>query len=181
MAMSGRSANRTLLVKLTLVAVGMFGFGFALVPFYNKLCDVAGLNQIQTADATPANTQVDTRRTITLELDANLRDDLPWTFRPLERSIKVHPGQLVHVAYEVRNTSGEVVLGQAIPSYGPQLAAQYVKKLECFCFTRQELKAGETRQMPVVFVIQPNLPDDVKTVTLSYTFFRVEGAGAKPG
>ena len=179
--MSGASANRTLLVKLLIVAVGMFGFGFALVPFYNKLCEVAGLNQIQTADATAANTQVDTKRTITLELDANLRDDLPWTCRPLQQSIKVHPGELVRVTYEVRNTSGQAVLGQAIPSYGPQLAAAYVKKLECFCFTRQELKAGETRQMPVVFVIQPNLPADVKTVTLSYTFFRVEGASAKPG
>jgi cytochrome c oxidase assembly protein subunit 11 len=179
--MSGASANRTLLVKLLIVAVGMFGFGFALVPFYNKLCEVAGLNQIQTADASAANTQVDTKRTITLELDANLRDDLPWTFRPLQQSIKVHPGELVHVTYEVSNTSNQAVLGQAIPSYGPQLAAAYVKKLECFCFTRQELKAGETRQMPVVFVIQPNLPDDVKTVTLSYTFFRVEGTGAKPG
>jgi cytochrome c oxidase assembly protein subunit 11 len=179
--MSDARANRTLLTKLLVVAVGMFGFGFALVPFYNKLCEVAGLNQILTADAAPSNTQVDTSRTITLELDANLRDDLPWTFRPVQKSVQVHPGGLVHVVYEVKNTSDRAIVGQAIPSYGPQLAAQYVKKLECFCFTRQELKAGETREMPVVFVIERGLPDDVKTVTLSYTFFRVEGAEPKPG
>jgi cytochrome c oxidase assembly protein subunit 11 len=180
-AVSEAAANRTLLAKLLVVAVGMFGFGFALVPFYNKLCEVAGLNQILTADAAPASTQVDTSRTITLELDANLRDDLPWTFRPVQKSIQVHPGALVQVVYQVKNTSDQAVFAQAIPSYGPQLAAQYVKKLECFCFTRQELKAGEARQMPVVFVIERGLPDDVKTVTLSYTFFRVEGAGPKPG
>jgi cytochrome c oxidase assembly protein subunit 11 len=179
--MSDASANRALLRKLLIIAVGMFGFGYALVPFYSKLCEVAGLNQIQYADAAPANTQLDASRTITLELDANLRDDLPWTFRPVQKSVKVHPGELVQVMYEVKNSSDQTVFGQAIPSYGPQLAGQYVKKLECFCFTRQEIKAGETRQMPVVFVIGPGLPEDVKTVTLSYTFFRVEGAGPKPG
>lgn len=175
------SANRKLLKKLLIIAVGMFGFGYALAPFYSKLCEVAGLNQIQYADAAPANSQLDVSRTITLELDANLRDDLPWTFRPLQKSVRVHPGELVQVMYEVKNSSGQAVFGQAIPSYGPQLAGQYVKKLECFCFTRQEVKAGETRQMPVVFVIGPGLPEDVKTVTLSYTFFKVEGAGPTPG
>jgi cytochrome c oxidase assembly protein subunit 11 len=175
------SANRALLKKLLVVALGMFGFGYALAPFYSKLCEVAGLNQIQYADAAPANTQIEASRTITLELDANVRDDLPWTFRPVQKSVKVHPGELVQVMYEIKNSSGQAAFGQAIPSYGPRLAGQYVKKLECFCFTRQEVKAGETRQLPVVFVIERGLPEDVKTVTLSYTFFRVEGAGPKPG
>jgi cytochrome c oxidase assembly protein subunit 11 len=116
-----------------------------------------------------------------MQFDSNLRDDLPWTFRPLTKSLQVHPGELVHVLYEVKNASDQPVMGQAIPSYGPQLAAQYVKKLECFCFTRQQLQANETRAMAVVFVLAPSLPQDVHTVTLSYTFFKVEGAGQKSG
>jgi cytochrome c oxidase assembly protein subunit 11 len=179
--MNTASANRTLMLKLIVVAVGMFGFGFALAPFYNKLCEAVGLNRIQAADVVPSNTQVDRTRLVTLRFDANLRNDLPWTFQPLTKSVQVHPGQLVHVLYEVKNTSDRPVLGQAIPSYGPQLAAQYVKKLECFCFAQQELKPHETRQMPVVFLIEPSLPADVSTVTLSYTFFKVEGAGAASG
>jgi cytochrome c oxidase assembly protein subunit 11 len=169
------------MLKLIVVAVGMFGFGFALAPFYNKLCDAVGLNRIQAPDTVPGNTQVDRTRLVTLRFDANLRNDLPWTFQPLTKSIRVHPGQLVHVVYEVSNASDRPVLGQAIPSYGPRLAAQYVKKLDCFCFTRQELKPHETRQMPVAFLIEPSLPVDVSTVTLSYTFFRVEGAGSTSG
>jgi len=181
MGMSQASANRTLLLKLIAVAVGMFAFGFALAPFYAKLCEAVGLNQIQSADVVAGNTQVDRDRLVTLQFDANLRDDLPWSFRPLTRSIQAHPGELVQVVYEVKNGSDQPVLGQAVPSYGPQLAVRYVKKLECFCFTRQELKPHETRQMLVVFLIGPDLPADVNTVTLSYTFFKIEGAGGKSG
>jgi cytochrome c oxidase assembly protein subunit 11 len=168
-------------VKLVVVAAGMFGFGFALAPFYAKLCEAVGLNQIQSADVVARNTQIDSTRLVTLQFDANLRDDLPWRFQPLTRSMQAHPGQLVQVVYEVKNSSDQPVMGQAIPSYGPQLAAHYVKKLECFCFTRQELKPHETRQMSVVFLIAPDLPPDVNTVTLSYTFFKVEGAGRGAG
>jgi len=175
------AANRVLLVKLIVVAIGMFGFGFALAPFYNKLCEAVGLNRIQAADAVPANTQIDQTRLVTLQFDANLRNDLPWTFEPLTKSVQVHPGELVHVLYQVKNSSDRPVLGQAVPSYGPQLAARYVKKLDCFCFTQQAFKPYETRQMPVVFVIEPGLPADVNTVTLSYTFFKIEGAEPKPG
>ena len=179
--MSRASANRTLMLKLIVVAVGMFGFGFALAPFYAKLCEAVGLNRIRAADAVPGNTRVDPTRLVTLRFDANLRNDLPWSFQPLTKSVQVHPGQLVHVLYEVKNASDRPVLGQAIPSYGPQLAARYVKKLDCFCFTRQELKPHETRQMPVVFLIEPGLPADVNTVTLSYTFFKIDGAGPRSG
>lgn len=167
--------NRVTLGKLAVVAVAMFGFGFALVPFYKKICEVTGINDLQKADKV-VNTQVDQSRTLVLELDANLRNDLPWEFRPLERSIRVHPGQLAQVVFEVRNKSAAPVAGQAIPSYGPQLAGQYFRKLDCFCFAKQELAAGEVRRMPVTFVVHPDLPADVNTVTLSYTFFRVEGA-----
>ena len=175
------SGNRALVIKLTVVAIGMFGFGFALAPMYSKLCELTGLNNLQASDATPRNTQVDNSRSITVQFDANLRNDLPWTFRPLTKSVQIHPGQLVHVVYEVKNGSDRDIFGQAIPSYGPQVAGRYFKKLECFCFTRQQLKPNETRQMPVVFVVEPGLPADVHTITLSYTFFQVEGAGAKPG
>ncbi|MEO8626729.1 MAG: cytochrome c oxidase assembly protein [Betaproteobacteria bacterium] len=179
--MSDKSQNRGLLIKLFVVALGMFGFGFALAPFYSKICEVAGLNQLQAKDEVAVNTQVDTSREVTFQFDANLRSELPWSFRPLTKSLKVHPGQLVHVVFEVTNDSNKSVFGQAIPSYGPQLAAAYVKKLECFCFTRQELKPQETREMAVVFLVDAALPKDVHTVTLSYTFFKVDGAGPKPG
>ncbi|MGE4056647.1 MAG: cytochrome c oxidase assembly protein [Vicinamibacterales bacterium] len=171
------SENVKTLRKLAVVAVAMFGFGFALVPFYYKICDVVGLNNIQNADQV-ANTQVDTSRTLTLEFDANTRNELPWQFHPTETSVKVHPGQIVQVEYEVRNDSDEPVRGQAIPSYGPQVAGRYFRKLDCFCFSTQVLQPHEVRKMPVVFIIHPDLPTEVSTITLSYTFFRVEGPSA---
>ncbi len=173
--------NQRMLKKLLVVALGMFGFGFALVPFYNKICEVAGLRELWQpgrAGAGAANTQVDLTRTISVEFDSNVRM-LPWTFTPAAPSVEIHPGELTQVVYEVRNTLNEPVTGQAVPSYGPRLAAQYFRKLECFCFTQQTLAPGEVRQMPVVFVVDPDLPRDVNTITLSYTFFRVDGANAK--
>lgn len=167
--------NRRMLVRLAVFSAAMFGFGFAMVPMYRTFCEIAGINQLQQADQ-PGNTQVDASRMLTVELDANVRGGLPWNFRPLERVVNVHPGELTQVTYEIRNESAMSVTGQAIPSYGPQLAAAYFRKLECFCFTKMELKPGETRQVPVVFVIDPSLPAEVSTVTLSYSFFEVEGA-----
>ncbi len=174
--MSHEGANRIILVKLLVVTVGMFGFGYALVPLYKKICEVTGINQVEKASAPLANTQVDTSRLVAVEFDANVRSDLPWKFRPLQAGMKVHPGQLVQVMYEVHNDSDRPITGQAIPSYGPQIAGQYFRKLECFCFAKQNFAPGEVRQMPVVFVIENELPKDVTTVTLSYTFFSVEGA-----
>ena len=165
-------ANRSLLVKLSVVVLAMFGFGFALVPFYDKICQVTGLRDIDHADEV-RNTQVDYSRTVRIEFDANVRN-LPWTFRPLETLHPVHPGEITQVVYEISNPTSRRVFGQAIPSYGPQQASQYFLKLECFCFTRQVLEPGETRKMPVVFVIDPALPRDIGTITLSYTFFEVE-------
>jgi cytochrome c oxidase assembly protein subunit 11 len=173
-------SNLLTMRKLLIVALAMFGFGFALVPFYQKICEVTGVNSVIKADVV-TNTQVDTARFVTIEFDSNLRSELPWTFRPLQASVRIHPGELTTVSYEIRNTSNRAVTGQAIPSYGPQLAGRYFKKLECFCFTQQTLQPGEARQMPVVFVIDGGLPDEVNTVTLSYTFFAVEGAAKKPG
>ena len=166
--------NRTLLGKLGVIVIAMFGFGYALVPFYEKICEVTGLRNIAQAD-TVANTQVDATRDVRIEFDSNVRK-LPWQFRALTPVIGVHPGEVTQVMYEIVNTTNRPLTGQAIPSYGPQNAAQYFRKLECFCFSKQTLAPGERRQMAVVFVIDPALPKDVATITLSYTFFEVEGA-----
>ena len=172
-----RRANVVLLKRLAVVVAGMFAFGYALVPFYNQICEVTGLRNIAQADA-PANTQVVAARSVRIELDSNLRN-LPWTFRPLETVVDVHPGEVRQVVYEVVNNTDRAITGQAIPSYGPQHAAKYFQKLDCFCFAKQTLQPGEVRRMPVVFVVDPKVPEDLYTITLSYTFFEVEGGGGK--
>lgn len=166
--------NRRMLTRLSIVAVLMFGFGFALVPFYDQICRALGINSLVERSEPVANTQVDLTRKVTIEFDANSRG-LPWSFQPMVRHMVVHPGQLVQIDYEVANVRSEAVTGQAVVSYGPKLAGQYVRKLECFCFTQQTLAAGETRRMPVSFVLDGSLPADINTVTLSYTFFEVAG------
>ena len=168
-------SNRALLVRLCVVVLAMFGFGFALVPFYEKICEVTGIRNIARADVA-TNTQIDTTRQLRIEFDANVRK-LPWRFKPATPVMFVHPGEVTQVLFEVVNTETHPVTGQAIPSYGPQYAAQYFRKLECFCFTKQTLRPGETRTMPVVFVIDPAAPPELTTISLSYTFFEVEGNG----
>jgi cytochrome c oxidase assembly protein subunit 11 len=158
----------------------MFGFGFAMVPFYKTLCEVTGLNSVVKRESV-TNTQVDTSRYITMEFDTNVRSDLPWTFRPVYRSIRFHPGELVQVEFEVRNNSDRAITGQAIPSWAPQVVGVHMKKLECFCFTQQTLQPGEVRRMPVIFVVEPTLPGDLGDVTMSYTFFEVEGRAGAAG
>ena len=175
--MNLKRENRKLSGRLAIVAIGMFGFAFALVPFYNQICAALGVGQL-VEKAEVANTQVDTSRTVTIELDSNAHN-LPWRFRPLVAQIKVHPGELTMVEYEIVNVRDAPVTGQAVPSYGPQRAGEYFQKIECFCFTHQTLAAGETRRMPVVFVVDPKLPRDVNTIAVSYTFFEVAGRGGK--
>ena len=171
--------NRRMLLRLSVVAVAMFGFGYALVPFYDAICTALGVNSLLKPDVVlAANSQVDTSRTVTIELDANAHN-LPWSFRPLVRHLTVHPGELATVEYEIANVRSEPVTAQAVPSYGPARAAEHFRKMECFCFTQQTLAPGETRRMPVVFVVDPKLPADVNTITLSYTFFEVAGRGGK--
>ena len=176
--MNLRAQNRKLFTRLAIIAVGMFGFGYALVPFYYQICAAWGVNSFGETQDAPGNTQIDTTRTVTIELDANAHN-LPWRFRPLVNHVQVHPGELKTVEYEVVNVRGEPVTGQAVPSYGPQLAGEYFKKIECFCFTQQTLAAGETRRMPVTFVVDPKLPASVSSIVLSYTFFEVAGRGGK--
>jgi cytochrome c oxidase assembly protein subunit 11 len=177
-----RRDNLRMVGKLALVAALMFGFGYALVPMYRAICAALGINVLSVSERVaqqglraraPASTQVDTSRTITVEFDANARG--PWDFKPALRSIDVHPGQLATVMYEFRNVQNRTMAAQAIPSYAPQQAMAHFNKLECFCFSEYTLKPGESRQWPVVFVIDPKLPKDVRTITLSYTFFEVGG------
>ncbi len=166
-----------MLIRLALIAAAMFGFGYALVPFYYAICKAWGVGSLEQADE-PVNTQVDATRTLTIEFDANSRG-LPWRFKPVVNHVEVHPGQVATVEYEVVNERSTPVTGQAIPSYGPEYAGEYFKKIECFCFSQQTLAGGETRRMPVVFVVDPKLPKDVHTISLSYTFFEVAGRGGK--
>jgi cytochrome c oxidase assembly protein subunit 11 len=166
--------NRRMLTRLSIVAVAMFGFGYALVPFYDKICIALGVNSLEARAEPVANTQVDLTRTVSIEFDANAHG-MPWKFQPVVRHMNVHPGQLVHVEYDVSNVRSASVTGQAVVSYGPGLAGQYVRKLECFCFTQQTLGPGESRRMPVSFVVDASLPADINTFTLSYTFFEVAG------
>lgn len=170
--------NRSTLIRLVVSAFLMFGFGYALVPFYEKLCQVLDVNNLNKQDNTlPLNTQIDRSRNVTVEFDANLHK-LPWNFKPVTSSLVVHPGEVVTVEYEVSNTRENAVTGQAIPSYTPSAAMQYFQKLDCFCFKQQTLAAGETRRMPIAFLVSPDLPKDINTITLSYTFFEVPGATA---
>jgi len=168
--------NRRMVTKLVVVVVTMFAFGYALVPIYRTICEALGVNIIArgeqqgVSDAT-SNTQVDLSRTVTVEFDANARG--PWDFKPATTHVDVHPGEVVTVMYEFRNRQDRTMAAQAFPSYAPATAAPHFRKLECFCFTQHVLKPGESKRWPVVFVIDRKLPKDVRTITLSYTFFEV--------
>jgi cytochrome c oxidase assembly protein subunit 11 len=179
-----RRDNRQLLAKLAVVVALMFGFGYALVPLYKAICEALGINVLSLAERQAAladkgiangNGQVDYSREITVEFDTNARG--PWDFKPAVRHMTVHPGELSQVMYEFRNVQGRTMAAQAIPSYAPMQASAHFNKLECFCFNEYTLQPGESKQWPVVFVIDPKLPKDVKTITLSYTFFEVAGKG----
>jgi len=174
--------NRRMLGKLVVVAMLMAGFGYALVPIYNTICSALGINVLSLAEIDVqggkradyrSNTQVDASRSITIEFDANSRG--PWEFAPEQRSVEVHPGEVTTVMYTFRNVQNRTMSAQAIPSYAPMQAMPYFNKLECFCFNQYTLKPGESKRWPVVFVISPKLSKDVKTITLSYTFFEVGG------
>ncbi|MBH9553245.1 cytochrome c oxidase assembly protein [Inhella sp. 4Y17] len=168
-------ANRELFFKLAVVALLMFGFGYALVPLYRAVCEALGINVLSLSERREQakNTQVDEGRWITVEFDANARG--PWDFKPEISQMKVHPGQMATVMYTFRNRQDRVMAAQAIPSYAPKQAASHFNKVECFCFNEYTLQPGESKEWPVVFVVDPKLPKDVHTITLSYTFFEVPG------
>ena len=173
--------NRRMLGKLGVIALAMFGFGYALVPMYRTICDALGINVLSVSERVTggaygnrkASTQVDLSRTVTIEFDANARG--VFEFKPAVSSVQVHPGEMATVMYEFRNIQNRTLAAQAIPSYAPMRASAHFNKLECFCFNEYILKPGETRQWPVVFYVDAKLPKDVTTITLSYTFFEVAG------
>lgn len=170
--------NRTTLKKFAIITLGMFGFGYALVPIYKKVCEVTGISQSRVV----SNTQVDPARWVLVEFDSNVNQNLPWQFEPLTANIKLHPGEMKQVMYRVKNLTDRTVVGQAVPTYAPLRAGSYFEKIECFCFTQQTLKPGEERLMPVQFVVRNDLPRDVTDIVLSYTFYEAppKAAEAKP-
>jgi len=178
-----QQANRRTVRRLGIAAVAMFGFGFAMVPLYDVFCDITGINgktgRIELEEA--LSQKVDEDRLVTVEFLATVHSDLPWEFRPMVRKIKVHPGEVTEVNYYARNKTDDVVTGQAVPSLAPGLAAKYFSKTECFCFTRQALGPGEGKEMPLRFIVDPELPENVRTVSLSYTFYQAkpEAAGSE--
>lgn len=177
-----RTDNIKMVGKLAIITMGMFAFGYALVPIYKAICKMTGINILALGEKDipgaksklMANSQIDLSRTITIEFDANSRG--PWEFKPAQRSIQVHPGELATVMYEFQNVQNYRMAAQAIPSYAPKQASAHFNKLECFCFNQYTLEPGEKKIWPVAFIIDPKLSKDVTTITLSYTFFEV---GAK--
>lgn len=173
--------NSKMVGKLAIIVLGMFGFGYALVPLYQAICEMTGINVLALAERQiagtgplrPVNTQIDRSRSVTIEFDANARG--PWHFKPAQNALVVHPGELTTVMYEFENRQNRTISAQAIPSYAPSQAATHFNKLECFCFNQYTLAPGEKKQWPVAFVIDPKLSRDVSTITLSYTFFEVGG------
>ncbi len=165
----GRSVGR-----LLMVVIGMFAFGFALVPLYDVICDVTGLNGKTGDQYTEASSQsANTDRVVTIQFLTNNNADMPWEFRPEVRSIEVHPGELNKTTFYVQNPANRTIMAQAVPSVTPFIAASYLHKTECFCFDQQELAANESMDMPLRFIVDSEIPADIETLTLSYTLFDI--------
>ncbi|VAW72777.1 Cytochrome oxidase biogenesis protein Cox11-CtaG, copper delivery to Cox1 [hydrothermal vent metagenome] len=173
--------NNRIIGKLLFLVVMMFGFGFALVPLYDVFCDITGLNG-KTGDQVNFTTApiVDKNRLVKVTFLASLNDSMPWTFKPQQTVVEVHPGVPTTITYIAKNNSPHAITGQAVPSVAPGLAAAYFQKTECFCFTQQELKPGEEKIMPVTFIVDSKLPSQMTDITLSYTFFTSPEDKQKP-
>jgi cytochrome c oxidase assembly protein subunit 11 len=167
-------SNARLVWPMVLVVLGMFGFGFAMVPLYNVFCELTGLNgKVRTEAVAQANYKIDVSRVITLEFITSLNQNMPLAFRAEKTKLKVHPGQPYTVMFYAQNLTDNKLYGRAIPSIAPGWATQYLKKTECFCFSEQEFEPHKERSMPVRFVIDPAVPENLKDMTLSYTFFDI--------
>ena len=184
-------AHRRVVGGLSLVAIGMFGFGFALVPLYNLICDAFGLNgkftdveqgtvnvAAQVKRGEEISKRQDLTREITVEFFSSLNQNLAWEFKPMTRKLKLHPGEVTTVKYYAKNKTGREVVAQAIPSVSPGVANKYFTKMECFCFKQQTFKPGEEKEMPLIFVVDPDLPKNVSTISLAYTFFDTQNRNA---
>lgn len=173
-ANQNQAKNNKLVLKLAAIVVGMFGFGFALVPLYDVLCDALGING-KTSDTAAVYevVEIDESRLITVDFITRINSGMPWEFRAETRQVKVHPGQLSQVNFYVRNPANTDIVGQAVPSVSPGPAAIYMNKTECFCFEQQKLKAGEEVMMPMQFYVDPQLPNDITYFTVQYTLYNV--------
>ena len=180
-------SHRRLLIKLLLVIAASFAFGFALVPLYDALCQATGLNGKTTAKATVgvggisrpvtgAPSRIDRSRIVTVEFTGTVMPGLPWDMQALTAKLDLHPGELQQALFRVHNRSDQPIIGQAIPSVSPGLAAQHFEKLDCFCFAQQTLAPGETKDLPVTFIVKPEIDRDIRTITLAYAFFNTVDA-----
>ena len=176
--MSSKPRNRGL-AKMVVVALVAFGFTFALVPLYRIACEKVFGVRLEQGPATVAASTAKVERTITVQFDGGVNSKLPWQFEPKQLTLQVRPGEQYEAMYHARNTSDRAIVGNAVPSVAPARASGYFSKTECFCFTAQTLAAGEGRDMPVRFIVDPDLPADVRTITLSYTFFKNDAQTAR--
>lgn len=169
--------NQKMVIKLVAVVIGMFGFGFALVPFYDVFCDITGINgKIDNEAASYQGVEVDKSRLVTVEFITRTNSGMPWQFEAETRRIKVHPGQMAQVDFIAKNPATRAIVGQAVPSVSPGTAALYLNKTECFCFNHQPLEAGATARMPMKFYVDPQLPEDIRFFTVQYTLYDVTAA-----
>ena len=173
--------NRRSVRRIVLVAVAMFGFGYLLVPLYNVFCEITGLNgktgRIDEA-AVAAKFKPDPNRTVKVQFVANNSADMPWEFRPGVHTMEVHPGKVYSTFFVATNPTSRPMVAQAIPSMAPSVASKYFNKTECFCFNQQPLEAGERKEMPLRFIVDPRLPKNIRTLTLAYSLFDVTGRTA---
>jgi cytochrome c oxidase assembly protein subunit 11 len=166
--------NNKIIKRLLLLVVGMFGFGFAMVPIYDVFCEITGINgKPSNVAAVYEESQIDLSREITIQFVASVKRGMPWEFKPEVSEMKVHPGQVYKTSFYAKNLSNKKVTGQAIPSVAPGLAAIYMNKTECFCFNQQHLNGEEEIDMPLVFFIDKDIPDDIRTLSLSYSLFNI--------
>ncbi len=180
-------SHRRLLVKLLAVIALSFAFGFALVPLYDALCLVTGLNGktvgvaaigvggLSKPVAAPPS-RIDRSRIVSVEFTGTVMPGLPWDMKPLTSRLDLHPGELHQAMFRVSNRSDQTIVGQAIPSVTPGLAAQHFEKLDCFCFAQQTLAPGETKDLPLTFIVKPEIDEDIRTITLAYAFFNTVDA-----
>ncbi len=175
-AVSRQKRSRRTILVLAGIVTGMFAFGFALVPLYQMFCNITGFNgSSQGRQAAAAYTgEIDTNRLVTVEFDATINSGLPWEFGPQTKKMQVHPGEVYEVNYTAKNNADEAIVAQAVPGITPWQATQHFNKMECFCFSNQTLAAGEYKEMPLRFVVSPGLPEDISTLTLSYTFMNID-------
>ena len=181
----GPHDHRRLVIKLLAIVACAFAFGFALVPLYDVLCKATGFNGKAVglggiASEAPPTSRIDAARIVTVEFTGTVMPGLPWEMRPLTTTLDLHPGELHQAKFLVRNTSDQTIVGQAVPSVSPGQAAQHFEKLDCFCFRQQTLAPGESREMPLTFIVKPEIAADIRTITLSYAFFNAAATTPRP-